>query len=287
MIEALVRVADRLIQLREYQDRRAKDLHKEVLKPAYDELLQVHKDYLRMFQQVEQMLPSMDFLSSPAVSWKGDYNFVMFDSSLDAERFAEAENKDRSAIFRIIRRRSYALRLTPAGGTTASMQLYFEFLHDAMQFSNQRGLGSASPLQVPPPPPLEPDSWTKIMEAATFVRQARLEFAPVRAKIKALSRALSGVKLNEAVSTYVTAILDYFPDGSFDTKQMSSGATQVLSALQNISDQRASIVDPFVFNDKVAEVQSVLWTLSYDYDRKWERVSELYAGLMAGLVARR
>src|SRR5262249_24107777 len=58
MINALISVIDRLIQLIEYRNRRYRSLFNDFLQPAFDELLMVHRDYIQMFEETRRFLPS-------------------------------------------------------------------------------------------------------------------------------------------------------------------------------------------------------------------------------------
>lgn len=57
MLEALLSVIDRLIQLKEYRNRRFRLVFKEIVEPAFNDLLRVHGDYIRMFQETLALLP--------------------------------------------------------------------------------------------------------------------------------------------------------------------------------------------------------------------------------------
>lgn len=60
MIDALISIADRLIQLKTYGDSRLKELHASLLQPLFNELLLIHNDYMQLFDKTEKMLPSLD-----------------------------------------------------------------------------------------------------------------------------------------------------------------------------------------------------------------------------------
>src|SRR5213596_737736 len=57
MLNELMSVIDRLIKLKEYRDRRFRSFFKDVIEPAFNDLLLVHSDYIKMFEQTYQLLP--------------------------------------------------------------------------------------------------------------------------------------------------------------------------------------------------------------------------------------
>jgi hypothetical protein len=63
MIELLLQLIDRLIDLKKYQAERVEKTFKEILDPVFSDLLLVHGDYVRMFEDVQQQLiaiPNLD-----------------------------------------------------------------------------------------------------------------------------------------------------------------------------------------------------------------------------------
>jgi hypothetical protein len=50
---------DRLIQLVQYPKHRYRAAFDDLLKPAFDELMQVHSDYIQMFEETRRLLPSL------------------------------------------------------------------------------------------------------------------------------------------------------------------------------------------------------------------------------------
>jgi hypothetical protein len=57
MINTLLSLIDRLIQLSQYKRRRYRVLFNEILQPTFDELLLVHKNYIDMFTEAKGLLP--------------------------------------------------------------------------------------------------------------------------------------------------------------------------------------------------------------------------------------
>lgn len=58
MIELLLRLIDRLIDLKKYRNERLLRIFHEILEPTFNELLAVHSDYIAMFTDFAAMLPN-------------------------------------------------------------------------------------------------------------------------------------------------------------------------------------------------------------------------------------
>jgi len=57
MINSLLAIIDRLIQLKTYQYERARVTYEQVFEPLFNDLLLIHGDYIKMFQDVADLLP--------------------------------------------------------------------------------------------------------------------------------------------------------------------------------------------------------------------------------------
>jgi hypothetical protein len=57
IVNDLLSIIDRLIQLTEYRHRRYRLLFESLVEPAFAELLLVHGDYIRMFEETRRLLP--------------------------------------------------------------------------------------------------------------------------------------------------------------------------------------------------------------------------------------
>jgi hypothetical protein len=57
MISDIRALLDRLIQLKNYRNRRYRTLFVDLLEPAFNDLLLVHKDYIQMFEETRRLLP--------------------------------------------------------------------------------------------------------------------------------------------------------------------------------------------------------------------------------------
>lgn len=64
MLDLLIKLIDRLIQLKGYQTERLQKAFDDILAPTFDDLLKVHQDYLKIFEQVRQELPATNDLET-------------------------------------------------------------------------------------------------------------------------------------------------------------------------------------------------------------------------------
>nr|MDU9046218.1 hypothetical protein [Candidatus Electrothrix aestuarii] len=60
MIDALIDVTDRIIELVRIEDERMKARYEEIYKPSFEELRAVHSDYLKMFTELEWKVRKID-----------------------------------------------------------------------------------------------------------------------------------------------------------------------------------------------------------------------------------
>ena len=64
MIEVLLKILDRLIELRKYKAERLQKTFQDILSPLFNDLLGVHGNYIEMFEEVERQLAAIpDFYS--------------------------------------------------------------------------------------------------------------------------------------------------------------------------------------------------------------------------------
>jgi hypothetical protein len=57
MINALLAIIDRLIQLRQYRTARIEKAFKELFEPLFNDLLMIHGDYIKIFRETSNLLP--------------------------------------------------------------------------------------------------------------------------------------------------------------------------------------------------------------------------------------
>jgi len=58
MIDTLLLIIDKLIQLRKHRLQNSREVFKRILEPTFKDLSMIHQDYLQMFTKVQWLLPS-------------------------------------------------------------------------------------------------------------------------------------------------------------------------------------------------------------------------------------
>jgi hypothetical protein len=66
VLDLLLKLIDRLIQLRSYQAERLQKTFDDILGPTFEDLLEVHRDYVKMFEHVRGELPDPSEIDTPA-----------------------------------------------------------------------------------------------------------------------------------------------------------------------------------------------------------------------------
>lgn len=177
MIEALLKIIDRLIEIKKRRIQSRKQMFEMVLQPTFDDLLSVHGDYIKMFEQ-----------------------------------------------------------LTVFAG-------------------DQRRLALGK----------------KIAKAKEELRKRRLEFEPVREKIRLVADQLARQKLSVEEAEFVNAVLQYFPSG--EPSLPHSSATTLLNFLER---------------DLTAEQIDMLVTRTIEsHKRRWSDVCTTFASLRIVVASER
>lgn len=177
MIEALLKIIDRLIEIKKGRIESRRQMFDMVLQPTFDDLLAVHGDYIKMFQQL--------------MVFTGDER-----PSVVAKRIVKAKEQ---------------------------------------------------------------------------LRTNRLEFEPVREKIRVIARQLAKQKLPDEESAFVRAVLEYFPSG--EPLLPHSAATTLLKFLER--DLAASAIDLLVM--KTVE----------SHKHRWSDVCTTFASLKIAVASER
>ncbi|NJM74905.1 MAG: hypothetical protein HC852_02940 [Acaryochloridaceae cyanobacterium RU_4_10] len=123
MIQMLMSIIDRLIQLKKYRSERLKLIFSTILEPIFNDLSVIHIDYIEMFTNVEKATPFL---------WES--------------RLADYEDKIKSSI--------------------------------------------------------------------KYLEDKRIEFEPVRSKIRIMADELKDLEINPEADNFIKSIIRYFPDGN-------------------------------------------------------------------------
>lgn len=219
MLNGLLSILDRLIKIKEYRDQRLRRIHDELLEPAFNDLLLIHRDYIQMFESVREMLP-------------------------------KGRNVDKS------------------------------------------------------------DFDLKVKCAAEYLRQKRIEFEPVRIKLRLMMSRLGGdlyvfgpprlfgypkgkrkINLGREANAFIDAVVRYFPNGTVFNFIPPSGSSRLLELLKaidywndseitNLEEEWPSIVG--------SEIILELISATVEQQRSdWSKVCEAYAALKISIATMR
>jgi hypothetical protein len=275
MIDALVSIADRLIQLKTYRDTRLKELHASLLEPLFDDLLLIHNDYMQLFDRTEQMLPSLD-AAVPRLFKLSSRHELYFEDATAAKRLLpDAQGYPALA-------NCEACFLVPAADGGNPIWVGFEYMVNAGFYADVLGV-AAQDVRVAERARTPPPIIDELRNARDSVREARQAFEPARVKLRALAAQAESLELSPEARVFVHAVTNYFPDGTFDTRRTSSAATSVLVAFD---EHWSRITDAYTAHTAVSSVSFLLSDLRYDARLKWAHVCEAYAALKIAIVGR-
>jgi hypothetical protein len=134
MISDLLNLVDRVIQLFEYRNKQFETLYEKLLKPTFDDLLLIHADYIKMFEETRKLLPSglsddttdplsyMSSLSRPAEFLRvkrRELEPVRRKLKVLAERLEKEENLDKDVRAYVESLVSYFMQSVPEQGTAS------------------------------------------------------------------------------------------------------------------------------------------------------------------------
>lgn len=210
MIREILSILDRLIQLKNYRNRQRNKLFHELFEPAFNELLQVHRDYIEMFEKTNTLIPS-----------------------------------------------------TPVGGLLVAFQPKFK---------------------------------EQVKAAAEYLREKRIEFEPVREKLRMLAVDMDSMKLDPQERAFVEAVAEYFSIFSTD-KDLSylaqssahnyillpSNAGNLLLLIESVRQEVGGI---FGRAKKINELRKYIKSLLNEHRAKWKKVSETFASLKTAAASR-
>ena len=188
MIDALIKIIDRLISLVKGRIQGRKDMFEKVIDPIFNDLLLIHGDYIKMFEHAQWLLPgySEDGSTLTAPGYNGE----------------------------------------PEEGS---------------------------------------EKYVKRLEnAKNEIKKRRLEFEPVRAKVRIIAKSLDENKFPEEETNFIRSVLEYFP---------TADPISPNSATRNIIDYLDTMAS------RSNEVRWVIDEVIQDHKESWSNVCEAYAVL--------
>ena len=186
MIDALIKIVDRLISLQKIRTDRREKLFNRILEPALNDLLLIHGDYLAMFEEIDQML-------------------------LDKR--------------------------------TESKQSAIETLKSATD----------------------------------LLRQRRIQFEPVRVKLRELLSVIENQSLGEEEEEYLHAIVSYFPRGGLRGRRPSSQSAEALTRMELLLEQITE--DQLDDDPDFAQLITYIRKTLVDQKQAWSDVCVAFAKL--------
>ena len=250
-------------------DGRSRAAFEQIFAPTFADLERVHKDYLELYEQVERRLPSFAFLSRPGTHWRGQHNYVNFMNFDDAHRFLDKEGRKGEKLHETLCANGFFVEYPAA--SEPPIAIIFRDQSSAEMAAQSLGIG---PVRALPPPTVPGHVFPAIQDLVAFVQDKRIEYEPVRVRLRSLGRTLSEVPLGLKGDRFVRAVLEYFPDGTFKPfcgfgdmeedsrlkKPFSSGATSILEALRDVEKPGAS-EDADLLNKSCSDAQWLLFNL--------------------------
>ena len=219
MLTNLLSILDRLMKMKEYRDQRLRRIHDQLLEPAFNDLLLIHRNYIEMFESVREMLPK-------------EQNIAKSDLGL------------------------------------------------------------------------------KLQCAAEYLRQKRIEFEPVRIKLRLMMTQLGGtlyevgpprfltypkgkrkITLGPEADAFIDAVIRYFPDGTVFNFVPPSGSSMLLELLKAIdywNDSEFANLEDGWTSKYGREIINELISATVNQQRSdWSKVCESYAALKISIATMR
>ncbi len=290
LIDTAFSILDRLMKLKSLKDNRKKLAFQDILEPAFHDLEQIHRDYLGLYDKVEAKLPSFEFLSKPGTKWRDGKGYLNFLTEEAALRFLKLEELDDETLHHTLVARGYCIDYPAPDGEDPIVLIFRErFAADAA--ADELGL------QDPPrkyEPPNEECAFLALQDLIAFVRETRIQYEPVRIRLRSLAQTMSEVSLGTSGDAFMRAVLNYFPDGSMkpflrlgervENEERywggSSGATSVLEALQDVAKPGAKD-DVDLLNHARSSASHLVYYLKQHHKDQWEKVTIAFAQLQA------
>ncbi len=125
----------------------------------------------------------------------------------------------------------------------------------------------------------------EIKAAADYVRHRRIEFEPVRAKLRAFAEEMDSVEFDGTVRSFIYAVRFYFPSGVLP--RITSSSTELLDRIDYYSDKE-NIIIPYdsLSGDFADELRLYISALITDHRDRWLKVCEAFAPLKIAAASR-
>lgn len=282
IVSSLISILDRLIQLKEYRDRRLQELFTALLEPTFNDLLQVHRDYLEVYEKIRQGLPKIDGLSATLLQTKRG-TIIRFKDPAEAEMYANAYGAQRTWVAPAPTL-AYVVPIDLADGTTlrggAEDRRHAEELAKELGVSPDRITGAE---QIYP----SPQVMERLRNLRNDVAASRLAFEPVREKIKIVAHRATELESRPTAKSFVLAVAQYFPTAPFDREESSfrrSGMTTLIGELDGMLSSSHTAYDLYWAMDGVDDM---LKRFEEEHRINWSIVCETFADVRMSVINRR
>lgn len=290
MIDVLFGIIDRLLRLKSLRDAKGELAYDEVFVPTFSDLEVVHGNYLGLYEEVERQLPSFSFLERPGTRWLREGDYVNFENREDGLAFLAAEGRAGEKLHVTLCSKGFVVDY-PLPERQATIPVIFR---DEWSASDAAKMVGDTVVRSMPEPDIPADVYPAMVGLIAHVRKTRLEYEPVRVRLRALVKELKEVHLGLDADAFVQSVLNYFPDGSWEPyhrvlsgvddigkeKRFSTGATSVLETLRKIEAADAS-TNADLLNKTSSDVHGLIFALKTHQQEHWQEVSAAFARLQA------
>ena len=126
--------------------------------------------------------------------------------------------------------------------------------------------------------PISKEYRQQMNKAANYLRKTRIEFEPVRVKLRALAKNMDTMELADEAHAFVQSVCNYFPSGEIPTRRSSS--TELLDTIQYYSDKaHVDIPEDFWSSQYSYEIQEYIQEVINNHKDNWSNVCETYVQL--------
>ena len=282
MISILISILDRLIQLKEYRNRRLQELFTALLEPTFNDLLQVHRDYLEVYEKIRRGLPKIEGLSATLLQTERR-TIIRFKDPAEAEMYANAYGAQRTWVAPAPPL-AYVVPIDLANGIT--LRAGTEDRWHAEELAKEHGV---SPERIKAAEQLYPSP--QVMEQLRNLRNdvaaARLAFEPVREKIKIVTQRATELESRPTAKSFVLAVAQYFPTAPFDRTQPSLRRTRMTTLIEELDGMLSSSRTADELYWATEAVDHMLKQFEQEHRINWSIVCETFADVRMSVIERR
>jgi hypothetical protein len=141
MITEFLSIIDKLIKLKEHREKRQSKRFEKIIEPAFNDLLQIHADYIRMFEKVYELLPDPQIKAKSIKSRK---------KLKDAEEYLSEKRRELEPLRSKVRA-LFAMMQSPDRKGSENDSFVFavaNYLRAGSQFGAPRGTASVGALEM-------------------------------------------------------------------------------------------------------------------------------------------